>query len=162
MDSNALAAGDVTDDLFAADGIATSRAIDQQVVLAFDLERVRAGEVQLAHRVGHGAFDGAGRLGFGGRIGFDGIGVSGSQLVEDLVGGVLALAQRGEQIGRGGHSVFIGDAAQVLVADLAHGHFELARLALQQLAADFDGAAALVFVEPVLDLVAGARTLDEA
>ena len=40
-------------------------------------------------------------------------------------------------------------------------HFELAGFALQQLAADLDGAAALVFVEPVLDLVAGARALDK-
>ena len=37
----------------------------------------------------------------------------------------------------------------------------LARFALEQLAADFDGAAALVFIEPVLDLVAGAGAFDE-
>ena len=43
----------------------------------------------------------------------------------------------------------------------AHRHFEFARLALQQLAADLHGAPALVFVQPVLDLVAGARALDE-
>jgi len=48
-----------------------------------------------------------------------------------------------------------------LVVNLAHRHFELAGLALQQLAADFDGAAALVLIEPVLDLVAGAGALDE-
>ncbi len=77
------------------------------------------------------------------------------------MGGVLALAQRGQQIGGGGHAILVGDAAQVLVVDLAHRHLELARLALQQLAPDLDGAAALVFVEPVLDLVAGARALDE-
>ena len=45
MHSDALAARDVADDLFTANGIATSRAIDEQVVLAFNLERVRAGEV---------------------------------------------------------------------------------------------------------------------
>ena len=58
MDGHAFAAGDVADDLFAANGVATSRAIDEQVVLALDLERVRAGEVQLAHRVGHGRLAG--------------------------------------------------------------------------------------------------------
>ena len=45
--------------------------------------------------------------------------------------------------------------------DLAHGHFEFAGFALQQLAADLDGAMALVLIEPVLDLVAGAGALDE-
>ena len=51
MDGNAFAAGDVAHDLFAANGVATSRAIDQQVVLALNLKRIRAGQVQLAHRV---------------------------------------------------------------------------------------------------------------
>ena len=51
--------------------------------------------------------------------------------------------------------------AQVLVVNLAHGDLEAAGFAFEQLAADFDGATALVFIEPVLDLVAGARTLDE-
>ena len=78
-----------------------------------------------------------------------------------MVGGVLALAERGQQIGGCGHAIFVGDAAQVLVADLAQRHLVFARLALQQLAPDFDGAAAMVFVEPVLDLVAGAGTFDE-
>ena len=77
------------------------------------------------------------------------------------MGGVLALAERGEQVGGRGDAVFVGDAAQVLVVDLAQRNFEFAGLALQQLAADFDGAAALVFVEPVLDLVAGAGAFDE-
>ncbi len=42
MDGYALAARDVADDFLAADGIATSRAIDQQLVLAFDDERISA------------------------------------------------------------------------------------------------------------------------
>ena len=74
---------------------------------------------------------------------------------------MLALAQSGQQVGGRGHAVLAGDAAQVLVVDLAHRHLEFARLALQQLAADLDGARALVFVEPVLDLVARARALDK-
>ncbi len=76
--------------------------------------------------------------------------------------GVLALAERGQQIGGRGHPVLAGDAAQVLVIDLAHGHLETARLPLQQLAADFDSALALVLIEPVLDLVASAGTFDKS
>jgi hypothetical protein len=40
MDRNAFAAGDVTNDLFAADWITTTCAIDEKIVLPFDLERV--------------------------------------------------------------------------------------------------------------------------
>ena len=54
MNCHALAARDVANNLFAADGIATARAIDEQIVLPLDLQRVGAGEVQLAHRIGHG------------------------------------------------------------------------------------------------------------
>src|ERR1035437_274132 len=54
MDGHALAASDVADDLFAANGVAATRTINQKIVLAFNLERIRAGQVQLAHRVGHG------------------------------------------------------------------------------------------------------------
>jgi hypothetical protein len=38
MHRDALAPRDVADDLFAADGVATSRAIDEQIVLALNLE----------------------------------------------------------------------------------------------------------------------------
>jgi len=40
MDGHALAARDVANDLFAANGVATSRAIDEQIVLALHLERI--------------------------------------------------------------------------------------------------------------------------
>jgi hypothetical protein len=56
MDGNALATRDVADDFFAANGIATSRTVNQKVVLSLNLQRVRTGEVQLAHRFGHDRF----------------------------------------------------------------------------------------------------------
>ena len=108
MNGDAFAAGDVADDLFAADGIATSRAIDEQIVLAFDLERIRAGEVQFAHRVGHGLLRRCPAASVSvvcvslGRIG-----IAGRELVENLVGGVLAGAEGGQQIGGGGDTVFV-------------------------------------------------------
>src|ERR1035437_6563362 len=75
-----------------------------------------------------------------------------------MASGVLAQAQGGQQIGGRSHAVLVGDAAQVLIVNLVLWHLEFARLALQQLAADFDGPPAVIFVEPVLDLVAGAGT----
>jgi len=54
MHRDAFAAGDVPDDVFAADGVATARAVDQQVVLALDLERVGAfAEEDALDCVGH-------------------------------------------------------------------------------------------------------------
>ena len=74
---------------------------------------------------------------------------------------MLARADGGEQIDSSGHAVFIGDATQVLILNLRHRHLVLAGFLLEQLPADVHGAGALVFVEPVLDLVAGAGALDE-
>ena len=59
---------------------------------------------------------------------------------------MLAGAKGREQVGGSGYAVFAGDAGEILVVDLAHGYFESASFALEQLAADFDGAAALIFV----------------
>jgi len=79
------------------------------------------------------------------------------QLIEHLARGVLAEADAGEQLGLRTEAVLGGDLVVVSLVILGERHLVLARLALQQLAANLHGALALVLVEPVLDLVAGAR-----
>ena len=74
---------------------------------------------------------------------------------------VFALPDRGQQIDSGRNAVLTRDTAEILVVNLRHRHLELARFTLQKLAADLDCPASLVLVEPVLDLVARARALDE-
>ena len=59
-------------------------------------------------------------------------------------------------------TILRGNLVVVGLVILGERDLILARLALQQLAAHLDGALALVLVEPVLDLVAGARALGEA
>ena len=54
-----------------------------------------------------------------------------------------------------------GDLLQLLVLDVLQRDAILARFFLDQLAADFNGTLALVDIEPVLDLVARARRLDD-
>ena len=81
--------------------------------------------------------------------------------MQHLARGIFAEADAGHQIVRRGHAVFGGDARVVGFLKLGERDFVFARFALQQLAADFDGALALMLVEPVLDFVAGARALDE-
>jgi len=61
-------------------------------------------------------------------------GKPGDQLVEHLMGGVLALAQRGQQVGGGGHAILIGNAAKILIGDLTQWNLESLGLALKQLA----------------------------
>ena len=53
--------------------------------------------MQLAHRVGHGRFAGAAGLGFGDLVDVSRIGNAGREFVEDLVGGVFALAEGGKK-----------------------------------------------------------------
>ena len=161
MNGDAFAASDVAHDLLAANGIATARAIDEQVVLALYLQRVRAGKMQFAYRVGHAGFARTAWLDLWSGFGLRQIRAAGSQPVEHLAGGVLAQAQRRQKIGGRSHAVFIGDAAQVLVGDLSLWNLVFTGFAFEQLAADLDGAAAMILVEPVLDLVAGAGAFNE-
>ena len=162
VDRDALAAGDVADDLLAADGVATSRAVDQQIVLAFNLQRLRAlaeedaldGLRHVAERVADGA-----RLGL---LVIGGQRAAGLQLVEHLARGVFAEADAGEQIFFAAQAVLVRDAVEVGGLELVQRHLVFAGLALQQLVADLHGARALVFIQPVLDLVARAAALGKA
>ena len=56
--------------------------------------------------------DGAGLLRLRGLRAIRWIGIAGSELVEHLMRGVLALAEGREQVGGGGDAVFVGDAAR--------------------------------------------------
>ena len=153
MHRDSLAAGDVADDLFAADGVATSRAVDQQIILAFDLEGLGAlaeedaldGLRHVAELVAHSALLGLFDLG--------GQRAAGLELVEHLAGGELAEADAGQQVFFAAEAVLVGDAVVVGGLVLVDGDLVLAGLALQELAADLNGAGALVLIEPVLDLV---------
>ena len=160
VDGDAFAAGDVADDFFTADGITTAGAIDEEVVLALDLERVRPFAEEDAFdgvgHVGEGVSDDAG-LGAG--LGFGGDGRAGFELVEDLARGDLAEAFAGEEFGLGGEAVLGGDLVVVGFVVLGERHFVLAGFAVEELLADLDGALALMLVDPMLDLVAGAGGL---
>ena len=82
------------------------------------------------------------------------IGRSRFQLVEHLPRGVLTETDTRQQILLTAQTVLVGDAVVVGRGEPAEGQLKLARLALQQLFADLDGAFTLVLVQPVLDLVA--------
>ena len=78
-----------------------------------------------------------------------------------MAGGVFAEADAGDEVGLRAEAVLVGDAEVVGVGEFFEGYVEFAGFALEELGADFDGALALVLVEPVLDLVAGAGGLGE-
>ena len=89
------------------------------------------------------------------------LGAGGSELRQHLAGGILAVADAGHQVVGTAQSVVAGGSLQVGFFDVLERDAVFARFFFDQLAADFDGALALVNVEPVLDLVAGARRLDD-
>ena len=86
----------------------------------------------------------------------------GSSLLRTWRAEILAEADAGEQFGLGGEAVFGGDLVVVGLVVLGEAHLVLAGFAVEQLLADLHGAFALMFVDPVLDLVAGAGGLGEA
>src|ERR1700761_2494016 len=152
---DALASRDVTNDLFAANGVATSRTVDEEIVLSFHLKRLRAfAEEDALHGFAHvrERVDDCTllRRGF---FGFDG--TSGFELVQDLTGGVLSKADPGEEILLAVETVLVGDAIEVRRAELLQRDFVFACFAFEEFATDLDGTFALMLVEPVLDLVAG-------
>jgi hypothetical protein len=77
-------------------------------------------------------------------------------------GGVFAEADAGQQILLACPGRSRARRGRSPPLELAERELVLARLAFQQLAADLNGALALVLVEPVLDLVARARALGKA
>src|SRR5215472_4474506 len=52
VNSYAFAARNVTDDFFAADGVAASRAVDEEIVVSFDLDRGIVAAKNAAHDAG--------------------------------------------------------------------------------------------------------------
>src|SRR6185437_4465781 len=97
MDRPALASGDVADDLFATDGVTTAGAIDQKIVLAFYLKRVRTfAEEDALHGIRHlpdGIADGALRL-----RRFRRHGRSGFELIQYLPRREFSEANTGQQL----------------------------------------------------------------
>jgi hypothetical protein len=162
VDGYAFASGDVADDGFAANGVTTACAVDEEIVLAFDLERVGTfAEEDALDGVRHVGERVANRAWLW-LLGLDGHGAAGLELVEGLAGRVLAEADGGEEVAVSGEAVFGGDAVVVGFLEAVERDFELAGFTFEELLSDFDGTGALVFVEPMLDLVAGTGTLGEA
>src|SRR5579863_8679574 len=152
VDGYAFAAGYVTDHALAADGVATAGAVHEQITMAFYADGVVAA-VSAENPPNH-AGDAAGFISFtvgGGRGG------SRRQASQHLPRGVLAVSDSGHQVVDLAQTIVRGDLQQYVVLDLFQRNAVFARFFFDQLAPDFDGALTLMNVEPVFDLVAGAR-----
>ena len=150
---DAFAARDVADDGLAANGIATARAVDQQVAVAFDHDGVASSppKTRRTTLVKPPAWSALPRPTWAAAP-------AGRKLRQHLAGGILAVANAGHQVVGTAQSVVAGDSLQVGVLDVLQRDAVFARFFFDQLAADFNGALALVDVEPVLDLVARRAT----
>src|ERR1700693_3102833 len=85
----------------------------------------------------------------------------GREFRQHLAGRVLAVADAGHQVVGASESVFAGRSLQVRFFNFFQRDAIFARFFFDQLFSDFNGAFALVDVEPVLDLVASASGLDD-
>ena len=157
VNGDAFAASYVTYDILAPDGVAASRPVHEQIAMAFDADSVVA-TVSAENPADHAG--NATRL-FSLTVGGGG-GRARRQTRQHLPGRVFSVSDPGHQVVNLAQAIVGGDLAQLFVLDLLQRDPVLARFLLDQLAADFDGALALMNVEPVLDLVAGARRLDNS
>src|SRR5512146_3132698 len=158
MHGHALPASDVTDDLFAPDRIAAASAIDHQVVVTFD-DECRVGGIAAENASHHASestfflliFEAGGRVFRRGTVG--------GKTAEHLARRILAVTDSGDEIFVTTQTVVLGYAVEGRFGDVFQRNAVLPRLFFDQLVADFNGALALVNVEPVLDLLACARGL---
>ena len=160
VDGHAFAAGNVADDGFAANRVATAGAIDEQVAVPADDDGVGVSAEDAAD---HARKTPMPEMPLDPRpvcAPANGLGAGGSEFREHLAGGVLAVAE--PAIRSSARPSPYSVATLQFLLDFLERDAVFARLFFQQLAADVDGALALVDVDPVLDLVAGAGRLDDA
>src|SRR5579872_2127996 len=155
MDGDALAAGDVTNHVFATDGVAAAGAIHQQIAMAFHADGIVAA-VSAEDPPDH-AGNSARLFTLG-----DWRGRGWRQSSQDLARGILAVSDSGHQVVNLPQAVVGGDFAQFFVFEFFQRDAVLACFFFDQLASDFDGALALMNIEPVFDLIAGAGRLDRS
>src|SRR5215469_4992038 len=160
MHRDALAACDVSDDVFPAYRVTTTGAVDEHVSLAADGDGVVVSEDAADHT---GETTGLRSQAF--RLDVTGDRWSCTrrqQARPHLPGGVLSVADAGHQVFSFAEPVSGSYALQIFVFDFLQGNSVFARFFFDQLTSDFDGTFPLMYVEPVLDFIAGARGLNEA
>src|SRR5580692_7840296 len=158
--SHALASGDVADNAFSANRITTLRAVDQHVALPTNCDGVVVTE-HSAHYAGNGARLRSQTLRLdvaGNRVRRTG----GQQSRQHLPRGIFSVADARHQVVGFAQAVAGSNFLQIFVFDFLQRDAILARLLFDQLASDFDGALALVNVEPVLDLISRAGRFDQS
>src|SRR5271163_421184 len=152
VDGDAAAAGDIADDVVAKNGVAAFRAIDHQVVVAAHHDGC---VVHAEH-----ALDGGGNFRkrfFGGRA-RHGLAAG---LRQHLPRGPFPVTKIGVEVLDARAAVFGGHAQPLLLRNFLQADTRLPRFLLKQLAPDIGGLLTLVQMNPLADLAARARSLDE-
>src|SRR5271163_679563 len=154
VDGDAFAAGHVTDHVFAANRIAAAGAVHEQIAVALYADGIVA--AVSAENSPDYARDAARLTLSDRRRGSRG------QTSQHLPRRIFAVSYSRHQVVDLAQAVVGSDLTQLFVLDFFQRDPVFPRFFLNQLAPDFDGAFTLMDVEPVLDLVAGARGLDDA
>ena len=143
-----LAAGYITHNAFAANWVATARAINQQVAGSLDGDRIVVAAKNTAHHAGDS------RLRFFGFL-LLGQGLAGRRrkLRQHLPRRVFSVPDARHQVVGAAEAIVRGNPQEFFLFQLLQRDAVLARLFFDQLAPNFDGPFTLMNVQPVLDLV---------
>src|SRR4030081_2084030 len=147
VDGNAFAASDVAHDGLAANGVATLGTINEKVAGPSDYDGVAVSAEDSAHDARNTARETAGcRLLFSVGHRFS---AGGREFRQHLAGRVLAISDAGHKIVGAAKSVFAGRSLQIGFLDFLQRDAVFARFFFDQLFSDFNGALALMDIEPV-------------
>src|SRR6202140_4728316 len=156
---HAFAARDVANDSLAADGIATSRSIDEHIALPAYRDGVVIAE-DAAYNAGNAS--GLRRQAFGFDVACNRVRrASGQQTGQHLPRGIFSIPDARHEVVCFAQAVSGCDLLQIFVFDFLKCDTVFARFFFDQFASNFNRAFALVNIEPVLDLVARAGGLDQ-
>src|SRR5919204_4840795 len=152
MHRHAFTAGDIANYIFAANGIAASRPVNKQIVVAFYLYGVVVTPKNTPHHAGDSVaffFVCFSRL----------LGCDRHQFRKHLPRRKLAVANAGQQVLSPAEPIICSYSPEFFFFYVLQRDAVFARFLFDQLASDLDGAFALMNVQPVFDLVARAGRL---
>src|SRR5450432_581804 len=153
MHGDALSARDVPGNSLTADRVTTASTINHEIAVALGDDGVALAAEDAADNTGYARV-----LGFALKR-WD---AGSKHPSQNLLGGILAIADSSEKIIRAAKPIVSGDALQIFIAQVFEGNAIFASLLVDQLASDFNGALTLVDIEPVPDFLPGAGGFNKA
>ena len=152
MNRDTFTASHVAHDSLAANRVATSRPVYEQIAMSLHADRIVI--LIPAEDPPHHACKCSGLIC---QVFRDGLAGSWGKTPQYLSRRIFAIANSSHEVIRTPHAVVGCNLLQLLVFDVLQRYSILSRLFLYQLASNFYGALSLMHIQPVLDFVTGTR-----